>query len=330
LPLTSFAVPAFRAAYLIHGDDHGRIAERRARLRALAESESGTGGVEVLEGDAATPEQAAAALQAMTFALGRRFVIVEGVERWKAGDLEPLVQALQPPPPDTTIAFFAREESRAKAPDGLHELVKQAGGDIAAEQTVKPWELPKWVAARGRELGLEFDRGAASALIRHVGDRQQRLVRELEKMELELGPGATVTEQTVDDLAATSAERKVWTLADAIVAGDDALAQRCLLELRAQGERLPGLIWNVAKRLREANDIATRLNAGQSPAQVRKGLRMPTKAAERLIDDVSRRDKEGLRAALAALADLERDSRGGGALSEDTAAVLAVGSATGA
>ena len=317
-------MPSFKPAYLIHGDDHGRIAERRARLRALAESESGTGGVEVLEGDAATPEQAAAALQAMTFALGRRFVIVEGVERWKAGDLEPLVQALQPPPPDTTIAFFAREESRAKAPDGLHELVKQAGGDIAAEQTVKPWELPKWVAARGRELGLEFDRGAASALIRHVGDRQQRLVRELEKMELELGPGATVTEQTVDDLAATSAERKVWTLADAIVAGDDALAQRCLLELRAQGERLPGLIWNVAKRLREANDIATRLNAGQSPAQVRKGLRMPTKAAERLIDDVSRRDKEGLRAALTALADLERDSRGGGALSEDTAAVLAV------
>ncbi|HEX4623392.1 MAG TPA: DNA polymerase III subunit delta [Solirubrobacteraceae bacterium] len=323
-------MPSFKPAYLIHGDDHGRIAERRARLRALAESESGTGGVEVLEGDAATPEQAAAALQAMTFALGRRFVIVEGVERWKAGDLEPLVQAMQPPPPDTTIAFFAREESRAKAPDGVHEIVKQAGGDIAAEQTVKPWELPKWVAARGRELGLEFDRGAASALIRHVGDRQQRLVRELEKMELELGPGATVTEQTVDDLAATSAERKVWTLADAIVAGDDALAQRCLLELRAQGERLPGLIWNVAKRLREANDIATRLTAGQSPAQVRKGLRMPTKAAERLIDDVSRRDKEGLRAALAALADLERDSRGGGALSEDTAAVLAVTEATSA
>ena len=323
-------MPSFKPAYLIHGDDHGRIAERRARLRALAESESGTGGVEVLEGDAATPEQAAAAVQAMTFALGRRFVIVEGVERWKAGDLEPIAQAMQPPPPDTTIAFFAREESRAKAPDGLHEIVKKAGGDIAAEQTVKPWELPKWVAARGRELGLEFDRGAASALIRHVGDRQQRLVRELEKMELELGPGATVTEQTVDDLAATSAERKVWTLADAIVAGDDALAQRCLLELRAQGERLPGLIWNVAKRLREANDIATRLNAGQSPAQVRKGLRMPTKAAERLIDDVSRRDKEGLRAALAALADLERDSRGGGALSEDTAAVLAVGSATSA
>ena len=32
----------FRAAYLIHGDDHGRIAERRARLRAMAETAAGT------------------------------------------------------------------------------------------------------------------------------------------------------------------------------------------------------------------------------------------------------------------------------------------------
>ena len=42
---------AFKSAYLIHGDDHGRIAERRSRLRALAESQSGTSGVEVFEGD---------------------------------------------------------------------------------------------------------------------------------------------------------------------------------------------------------------------------------------------------------------------------------------
>ena len=41
-------MPSFRAAYLIHGDDHGRIAERRARLRAMAEAETGSAGVDVL------------------------------------------------------------------------------------------------------------------------------------------------------------------------------------------------------------------------------------------------------------------------------------------
>ena len=45
-------MPSFRAAYLIHGDDHGRIAERRARLRAMAEAGGRQRGVEVYEGDA--------------------------------------------------------------------------------------------------------------------------------------------------------------------------------------------------------------------------------------------------------------------------------------
>src|SRR5947209_6708805 len=103
------AMSAFKPAYLIHGDDHGRIAERRASLRALGEAESGAQGVELFEGDAATPEAVAAALNAMTFALGRRFIVVDGVERWKDKELDPLQSPLETIPPDTTIAFFARE-----------------------------------------------------------------------------------------------------------------------------------------------------------------------------------------------------------------------------
>src|SRR4051794_41877704 len=71
-------VATFKPAYLIHGDDHGRIGERRARLRGLAEAESGTGGVELFEGDTATPEAGALAPRAMTFAIGRRVPLVGG------------------------------------------------------------------------------------------------------------------------------------------------------------------------------------------------------------------------------------------------------------
>src|ERR1700750_2459882 len=87
-PRVAAVPPAFKAAYLIHGDAHGRIAERRARLRAMAEAESGVEGVEVFEGDAATPEAIGAALNAMTFAIGRRFLIVDGIERWKDAEVE--------------------------------------------------------------------------------------------------------------------------------------------------------------------------------------------------------------------------------------------------
>jgi DNA polymerase-3 subunit delta len=97
-------------AFLIHGDDHGRIAERRARLRAGAEAKAGSAGVEVYEGDACTAENLLAALSTMTFALGRRFVIADGVERWKDAEAEKVATALQTADPETiTVAFFARE-----------------------------------------------------------------------------------------------------------------------------------------------------------------------------------------------------------------------------
>lgn len=321
---------AFKPAYLIHGDDHGRIAERRARLRALAEAQSGTQGIEVFEGEAASAEAVAGALSAMTFAIGRRFLIVDGVERWKAADLALVAPALASLPPETTVVFFGREEGRAKIPDGLADAVRKAGGDVSQEQSVKPWDLPKWAAAQATPLGLALDAHAASVLVRIVGERQQRLLRELEKVALELGaeraaPVALDAER-LEELVAGSAERRSWTLADALVARDGAAATRAYLELRDQGERLAGLLFTIARRLRDALDVATRLAAGESAAQVRRTLRMPPKAAERFLADVQRTDVAGLREALAIVADLELASRGGsrGGLTEDTLAIEAI------
>jgi DNA polymerase-3 subunit delta len=315
----------FKPAYLIHGDDHGRIAERRARLRELAEQASGAGGIELFEGEEATPEAITGALSAMTFAIDRRFIVVDGVERWKDSELEPLEAALSAIPPDTTVAFFAREDSRLKAPKRLHDAVRKAGGDVAAEQTLKPWELPKWVLARAREHGLELDLDAARALIAHVGERQQRLLRELEKLAIELGPRRVGAEQ-VEELAAPSAERRAWSLADALVAADQAGAMRLYLSLRAQGERVPSLMYSMAQRVRQALEVAQALERGESAANIKRSLRMPARAADRLIGDARRAGVEKLSNALERLADLELASRGGGpgAASEDTAMLVAI------
>ena len=320
-------MPGFRPAYLICGDDHGRIAERRARLRAMAEAESGAGGVELLEGDACTPDAVANALCAMTFALGRRFVIADGVERWKDADVTVVAEAMRALDGESlTVAFFGREEGRHKVPAPLRKAVEAAGGQVAEEGTVKPRELPRWLIGRAGELGVELDTQAARALIAHVGDRQQRLQRELEKLALEHGSGARIGVEEVEQSSSSSAERKTWTLADALVAGDEKAATRALLELRQQGERVPGLLYGMVRRLRDALAIAEALAAGQPAAQVKKSLRMPSFAADRLVADVQKRDVDAFRRALELMADLELESRGGGGgvLSEDTAAVRAV------
>src|SRR4051812_14631666 len=314
---------AWKPAYLIHGDAHGRIAERRGRLRTMAEAESGVEAVEVLEGDAATPEATAAALNAMTFAIGRRFIIVDGAERWKDADVEThLAPALKDVPPETTVAFFSREDGRVKAPANLVALVK-AVGDIAVEATPKAKDLPGWAIAEAQRLGVTLERPAAQALVTSVGERQPRLLRELEKLAIEYGPGATLGTEEVQS-AAQSAERQVWGLVDSFVTGNSAAAARAFLELRAQGESIARLVPLMARRVRDVLAIAARLENGESPAQIKESIRGNPWQIEQRIKQARATDADRLRRALEALADLEVASRGGSELEDDTVALRVI------
>ena len=235
-------VPSFKPAYLIHGDDHGRIARApRAPARGGRARERRRRACEVLEGDAATPEAAAAALAAMTLDAGpalhdrRRRRALEG-RRARARRAGPAPRA----PPDTTVAFFAREDSRARRPPGWPPPSTKAGGDVAAERNVKPWELPKWVAARARELGLELD----ARRRRRAGGAGRRppaapAARAGEAARSSSGPGARLGADAVERLTArlgrapgVDARRRAGRRAT------PPAALRTYLGLRAQGERL--------------------------------------------------------------------------------------------
>ncbi len=321
-------MPSFKAAYLICGDDHGRIGERRARLRELAEAASGAEGVELFEHERSSPDVVADALGAMTLALSRRFLIVDGVERWRDSELGGLEAALGCIAPETTVAFFAREEGRQKAPPRLHKAVKAAKGDVASENAVKPWELPKWVSGEARGIGIELEPGAAKALVAHVGERQQRLLRELEKLALgaERDGPLRLSVDDVERLTASSSQRAAWTVADAIVAGDTPAAVRAFLSLRQQGERVAGLLYQISQRIRTAHELAVAIERGESPASLKRGLRMPPRAADQTIEGARRLGAERLREMTGAIADLELASRGGGhgGIGEDTAAVRTI------
>jgi DNA polymerase III subunit delta len=261
----------------------------------------------------------------MTFAMGRRFLIVDGTERWKDADVETLLApALAAIAPDTTVAFFAREEGRTKVSAKLATAVAKAGGDVVAENMLKARELPRWVVSEADRLGIRLEGAAARALVTQVGERQQRLLRELEKLALEHGPGATIGVEEVEGAAALSADHQVWGLVDALVSRDRAHATRAFLELRAQGEALPRLVPLMARRVRDVLAVATRLEAGESPAQVKSALKMPSWQADRRIKEARATDAEALRRALEALADLELASRGNSELADDTEALRAI------
>ncbi|MFL5910675.1 MAG: DNA polymerase III subunit delta [Gaiellaceae bacterium] len=309
-----------KPAYLISGDDDAKIDAWRSRVRRRAEDEGGPGSLELFDARTQDPGEVAGALAAMTFATGTRYLLADGAEAWKAGDLEPLEAGLGSMPPDTVLVLIAR----GKVPARLVKAVEKAGGEQRDYAAPKPWELPKWVRERAQEEGLELDSEASKALVAVVGQRQQRLARELERLAIEVHPQKRLSADDVVRLAAREASSGAYDLADALVARDVSATLRLAEDLIGRGEAPGRLTYPIVRRLRDVHRAAELLEAGLPDKAVAGELKMPPWAAKRTLAHAKKADRDQLARALCEFAALEVDLRGGlhgrgGQLDEDTA-----------
>jgi DNA polymerase III subunit delta len=300
-----------KPAYLIAGDDEAKITRARGRLRDRAEREGGSGALEVF--DAAEGRRApdvdavVASLAAISLIASRRYLLIDGIDGWGKADAERAVEALGQIPPETTVALVAH----GKAPAGIAKAVEKAGGELLTFELPRARDLPKQLVADARELGFQLESNAARLLVERLGPRPMRLRTELERLALWAGEGGSVDAGDLDAMISDTSEEAIWSLADAVVAGDEAETMRVAERLVAQGEALPRIVYSLAPRLRQALKAASELEAGRPPGEVAKGLSMHPYAAKMLVSKVKGRSPEDLDASIRALADLELWSRGG-------------------
>jgi DNA polymerase-3 subunit delta len=320
-------VADLKPAYLISGDDDAKIDAWRARVRRRAEEERGPGGLETFDASSSEPAEVAAALAALTFDPGTRYVLVDGAGAWKASQLGPLEATLADMPPDTVLVAIVR----GKPAKQLAKAIEGAGGELREYAAPKPWELPKWTVERGRELGLRVDKEAAKELVALVGQGQQRLSRELEKMALALHPRTDVRPADVEALASRDSSPQAYDLADALVAGDLRATLALAEELESHGERPGRLVFPVVRRLREVHRAAALLDSGMPDAKVGEALKAPPWLAKKTVARAKKADRAALERAICVFADLEIEMRGGAdrQLDEDTAFSLALARAAG-
>jgi DNA polymerase-3 subunit delta len=320
-------VAELKPAYLVCGDDDAKIDAWRARVRRRAEEERGPGGLETFDARTSEPGEIVAALSALTFDPGTRYVLVDDVGAWKAAELAPLESILAEMPPETVLVAIAR----GKAIKQLCKAVEGAGGEVREYAAPKPWELPRWIVERGRELGLQVDQEAAKELVGLVGTSQQRLSRELEKLALAVHPGTSVTTADVDAHAAADTAPQAYDLADALVAGDLRATLALAERLESHGERPGRLVFPVVRRLREVHRAASLLDRGMPESKVGEALKAPPWLVKKTVARAKKADRAALERAICVFADLEIDMRGGGdvQLDEDTAFSLALARAAG-
>ena len=317
-----------KPAYLIAGDDEAKIARTRERLRARAEREGGPGALELFTaGDGRrSPDADAliASLAAISLTASRRYLLADGIQGWGKGDAERVVGALAALPPDLTLVLVAH----GKAPAKLAKAVEGAGGEVLSFAAPRERDLPKRLVSDAAELGFELDLGAARLLVERLGPRPLRLRNELERLAL-WAQGGRVGAADLAAMIADTSEEAIWSLADAVVAGDEPQVLRIAERLTAQGTSLPHIVYSLAPRLRQALRAARELEAGRPPKEVASGLDMHPYAAKMLVSNVKGRTPADLDAAIRALADLELWSRGGADYPEAVALTLALARAVG-
>lgn len=319
-----------RALYLISGTDGAKIDATRSRLRARAEAEGGATALEVFEpgeGRGAPDHEALlGALPAMSLTRSRRYLLADGVERWRDRQLEAVAEALGELPPDLTLVLIARDRAPAK----LLSAVKRAGGEVHEFEAPKARAMPRAIVAEAQRLGFRLEPAAAAILVERMGANSVRLGHELERLSLWAGEGGEVSAADVEAMIADTSEAAVWSLSDALLERDPVQALKIGERLVDQGENVTGLIYGLASRLRKACLAAARLEEGAPPKQVESGLGMHPYAAKQLVSRLRGADLDELRRSTEVLADLEVACRGGADYGDALALTLALRRAAGA
>ncbi len=315
---------AMRPLYLISGTDGAKIDATRARLKARAEREAGADALlvfEAAEGRGMPDHEALlAALPAMSLMDSRRYLLADGVEKWRDKQLAAVAAVVDELPPDLTLVLI----SRAKAPPKLLKAVKAAKGEIHDFEAPKAREMPRQLVAEAQALGFRLDAAAARMLVERMGAGPVRLRNELERLTLWAGEGGEVTPADLEEMIADTSEAAVWSLSDSLLEGDEAGAQRLAEQLISQGESVTGLIYGLASRLRGACTAAALLEEGVPPGQVESSLKMHPYAAKQLVRRLRDADLADLRRATEALAELELWCRGGADYGDPLAFTLAI------
>jgi DNA polymerase-3 subunit delta len=337
--------------YIIYGSDPLGRKEAFEQLRAGLDKDGSLATNTVsLEARSTTPQEVMAACDTVPFLGDARLVVLEGAmqtagrvkktgrsrakpkparpealegqdgEDAGAGAWAALADYVPRMPPTTTLVLLDEEVPAVNA------LLTALGplGKVEHCQPPSERDLPGWVMARAKKIGLKLDAPAAKLLAELVGQDAYMLASELDKL-LAYSGGDTVREADVRELVSRAKEHKGWELADAVIAGQGAKAARVLQEMLEDGQHPQLILATIAGRYRRLAIVKDMLERGESSAAMKSRLGIARDfALDRLIEQAERMPVSAVRSAYQRLIEADLDVKRGLMDDERLALELAV------
>jgi DNA polymerase III subunit delta len=302
-----------KPVYLITGGDRPKIQRALRRLRDRIGEES----TELLTAHEAPGDDAVAACNSLgLLGGGKRLVIVEDVERWKAADVKAVTAYLASPAPDTVLALVAAELRKDSA---LAKAVAKSGDVLLYD--VPKRRLSEWVTKQFGERNIRVDAEAARLLVEVIGEDPEELASEVDKIAT-WANGEPVGTREIELLAAGCAEVPGYELTDAWGRRDlAATLSACQTLLERSGDpvsrTVPMLIGMLVAHVGRVRDCQLFEAEGLTAREAASRLKRHPFYVEKLYAQARNYGPDELRGAVVRLAELDHAVKGGSRLTVD-------------
>ena len=222
----------------------------------------------------------------------RRLVVVrdaDGLDAKQLGDLAGYVEA---PAPETCLVFVAEKADLRMKFFGAFKK----RGQLIKLDPLPDRMLPAFVRSEAQARSLRCEGGAAELIADEVGADLGQLVDAVERLALFVGERKTIRPEDVEEVVATTRQRSVFELCDAVGMGDAARALSALGSLLGAREpplRVLAMIGRTVRQLMTVRDLGDR-RAGRGEIMERLGV--PPFVADKLLEQARRLDASALRA----------------------------------
>jgi DNA polymerase-3 subunit delta len=221
--------------YLVYGKEH-YLVERAVEIlkQRVLDPRTKDFNAELFHGKDADPGRIVQAARTLPMMAKRRFVLLRDADEMKADALAQLVSYVQAPAKETCLVLTAEKvDQRLK----LFTVWKKQGVMLKLDPLYER-QLPGFVREEARARNVKLEPGAAELLCDEIGADLGQLVDAIDRLGLYAGDRA-VSARDVEEVVASSRQRSVFELAEAVGEGDRA---RCLTVLSAMiGARESGV-----------------------------------------------------------------------------------------
>jgi DNA polymerase-3 subunit delta len=209
---------------------------------------------DLFQGKEATASKIIQAARTLPMMAKRRLVLVRDADEMKADELNGLVSYVSAPCPETCLVFTAEKaDQRIKF---FASYKKQ--GVLAKLDPLYENKLPGFVESEARLRGVQLDSGVSRMIADEIGADLAQLADAVERLSIYAGERKKITSADVDEVVATTRQRSVFELCNAVGQGNRARAFAALgsmLQAKESGVRIVAMLARHTRQLWTAHTL---------------------------------------------------------------------------